>query len=70
MAVLTAVINGVFGTLLAYILVRIPFPGRSLLSTIIDLPFAVPTLVAGVMLRALYGPNSPRRGSWTTTAST
>jgi sulfate/thiosulfate transport system permease protein len=62
MALITAVINGVFGTLLAYILVRIPFPGRGLLSSIVDLPFAVPTLVAGVMLRALYGPNSPIGG--------
>src|SRR3954451_22627842 len=62
MALVTAVINGVMGTLLAYVLVRIPFPGRGLLSTIIDLPFAVPTLVAGVMLRALYGPNSPVGG--------
>jgi sulfate transport system permease protein len=58
MAFITAVINGLLGTLLAYVLVRIPFPGRSVLSTIVDLPFAVPTLVAGVMLRALYGPNS------------
>jgi sulfate transport system permease protein len=58
MAALTAIINGGFGTLLAYVLVRIPFPGRSLLSTVVDLPFAVPTLVAGVMLVALYGPNS------------
>src|SRR5438477_3738078 len=59
MAALTAIINAVFGTLLAYVLVRIRFPGRSLLSTVVDLPFAVPTLVAGVMLVALYGPNSP-----------
>ena len=58
MALFTAVINGGAGMLLAYVLVRIPFPGRGLLSTIVDLPFAVPTLVAGVMLRALYGPNS------------
>jgi sulfate transport system permease protein len=58
MAALTAVINGIFGTLLAYVLVRIKFPGRSLLSTVVDLPFAVPTLVAGVMLVALYGPSS------------
>src|SRR5207237_8283906 len=58
MAALTAVINVIFGTLLAYILVRIPFRGRGLLSTIVDLPFAVPTLVAGVMLVALYGPAS------------
>ena len=62
MAFITAVINGVMGTLLAYVLVRIPFPGRGLLSTIVDLPFAIPTLVAGVMLRAIYGPNSPIGG--------
>jgi sulfate/thiosulfate transport system permease protein len=54
-----AVINGVFGTLLAYVLVRFRFPGRSLLSGIADLPFAIPTLVTGVMLVALYGPNTP-----------
>src|SRR6266536_1146885 len=59
MALITAVINGVLGTLLAYVLVRVPFPGRGLLSTIVDLPFAVPTRVAGVMLRALYGPSAP-----------
>lgn len=58
MAVLTAIINGGFGTLLAYVLVRFRFPGRSLLSTVVDLPFAIPTLVAGVMLGALYGPGS------------
>src|SRR5207344_2206016 len=63
MAAFTAIINGVFGTLLAYVLVRIRFPGRSLVSTIVDLPFAVPTLVAGVMLVALYGPNSAV-GGW------
>jgi sulfate transport system permease protein len=58
MAVLAAIINGCFGTLLAYVLVRIRFPGRALLSTVVDLPFAIPTLVAGVMLVALYGPSS------------
>jgi sulfate transport system permease protein len=58
MAAFTAIINGVFGTLLAYVFVRIRFPGRDLLSTVVDVPFAVPTLVAGVMLVALYGPNS------------
>jgi sulfate transport system permease protein len=63
MAALTAIINGVLGTLLAYVLVRIPFPGRGLLSTVVDLPFAVPTLVAGLMLVVLYGPNSAV-GSW------
>ena len=59
MAAITAVINGVLGTLLAYVLVRTAFPGRGVLATIVDLPFAVPTLVAGVMLRALFGPSSP-----------
>jgi sulfate transport system permease protein len=61
-AALTAVINAVLGTLLAYVLVRMRFPGRELLATVVDLPFAVPTLVAGVMLVALYGPNSPVGG--------
>ena len=61
-AAVTAVINAVLGTLLAYVLVRMRFPGRELLATVVDLPFAVPTLVAGVMLVALYGPNSPLGG--------
>ena len=56
---LVAVINGLFGTLLAYVLVRYRFPGRSALATIVDLPFAIPTLVTGVMLVALYGPSTP-----------
>lgn len=54
-----AVINGIFGTLLAYVLVRYRFPGRGALATMVDLPFAVPTLVTGVMLVALYGPSTP-----------
>ncbi|HEY7003385.1 MAG TPA: sulfate ABC transporter permease subunit CysT [Gaiellaceae bacterium] len=58
MAVVTAIVNGVFGTLLAYVLVRIRFPGREIVSAVVDLPFAIPTLVAGVMLVALYGPSS------------
>jgi len=58
LAVVTAIVNGVFGTLLAYVLVRIPFPGREIVSAIVDLPFAIPSLVAGVMLVALYGPTS------------
>jgi sulfate/thiosulfate transport system permease protein len=63
MAVVTAIVNGVFGTLLAYVLVRIEFPGREIVSAIVDLPFAIPTLVAGVMLVALYGPSSAV-GGW------
>jgi sulfate transport system permease protein len=54
----TAVINAVIGTLLAYVLVRFRFPGRNLLSTIVDLPIAIPTLVTGLALVALYGPNA------------
>ena len=56
---IVALINGLFGTLLAYVLVRYRFPGRGALATIVDLPFAVPTLVTGVMLVALYGPSTP-----------
>jgi sulfate transport system permease protein len=59
MAAVTAVLNGVFGTLLAYVLVRFRFPGRGALGAVVDIPFAVPTLVTGVMLVALYGPTSP-----------
>lgn len=58
-ATLTAVINAVTGTMLAYVLVRYRFPGRTLLSTVADLPIAVPTLVTGLMLVALYGPSAP-----------
>jgi sulfate transport system permease protein len=59
MATATAVVNVVFGTLLAYVIVRYRFPGRRALSTIVDIPFAIPTLVTGVMLVSLYGPNAP-----------
>ena len=58
-AAITAIVNAVMGTLIAYILVRYRFPGRSALSTIVDLPIAIPTLVTGLMLVALYGPNAP-----------
>lgn len=58
-----AIINAIFGTILAFVLVRYRFPARSLLSAIVDMPFAIPTLVTGVMLVALYGPSS-RIGSW------
>ena len=50
------------GTMLAYVLVRYSFPGRRALSAVVDLPLAIPTLVTGVMLVALYGPNSPIGG--------
>jgi sulfate transport system permease protein len=50
-------INAVMGTLTAYVLVRYEFPGKAQLNAIIDLPLAIPTLVTGVMLVVLYGPN-------------
>lgn len=53
-----AIINAVMGTLTAYVLVRYSFPGKSFLNAIIDLPLAIPTLVTGVMLVVLYGPQS------------
>ncbi|MGZ4148764.1 MAG: ABC transporter permease, partial [Actinomycetota bacterium] len=58
-ATLTALINAVTGTMLAYVLVRYHFPGRAILSTIADLPIAIPTLVTGLMLVAIYGPSAP-----------
>jgi len=57
-AVVTA-INVVAGTLIAWVLVRDPFPGRRVVNSLIDLPFALPTIVAGLTLLALYGPSSP-----------
>jgi len=55
---LVGVINVLLGTLTAWVLVRYPIPGRSLISALLDLPLAIPTLVAGVMLALLYGPTS------------
>ncbi|HLU08203.1 MAG TPA: sulfate ABC transporter permease subunit, partial [Oceanobacillus sp.] len=53
-----AVVNTVIGTLTAYVLVRYRFPGKGIFNTLVDLPFAVPTLVTGVMLVILYGPQT------------
>jgi sulfate transport system permease protein len=58
-----ALINAVMGTLTAYVLVRYEFPGKSLLNALVDLPFAIPTLVTGVMLVGLYGPQRAL-GAW------
>jgi sulfate transport system permease protein len=52
-----ASINAVFGTIIAWALVRYRFPGRRLLDAFVDLPFALPTAVAGIALTALYAPN-------------
>ena len=62
-AIVMTVLNAVAGTLAAYVLVRFRFPGRTLLNAAIDLPFAIPTLVTGVMLVAMYGPQSTI-GTW------
>jgi sulfate transport system permease protein len=56
---LVAVLNLVLGTLIAWVLVRDNFPGKAIVDTLIDLPFALPTIVAGLVLLALYGPDSP-----------
>jgi len=56
---LASIVSAVMGTMLAYALVRYQFPGRRVLSAVVDLPLAIPTLVTGVMLVALYGPSSP-----------
>ena len=53
-ALLATAINAVFGLIIAWVLVRVRFPGRRLLSAAIDLPFALPTAVAGIALTALY----------------
>jgi sulfate transport system permease protein len=52
-------INAVFGTIIAWLLVRDEFPGKSAVNAMIDLPFALPTIVASLTLVALFGPNSP-----------
>ena len=58
-----ALVNAVMGTLTAYVLTRYSFPGRSILNSIVDLPFAIPSLVTGVILVLLYGPNGTI-GGW------
>lgn len=54
-----AVVNAVMGTLIAWVLVRDEFPGKRVVNALIDLPFALPTIVASIVLLSLYGPNSP-----------
>ncbi len=58
-SLLVAVINMLIGTLIAWILVRDRLPGRALFDALIDLPFALPTIVAGLALLTVYGPGSP-----------
>jgi len=58
-SLLVAAIGAVMGTLVAWVLVRDQFPGKRFVNALIDLPFALPTIVAGLTLLALYGPDSP-----------
>jgi sulfate transport system permease protein len=58
-ALIVAAIGAVMGTLVAWVLVRDRFPGKRVINALIDLPFALPTIVAGLTLLALYGPDSP-----------
>jgi len=51
--------NIVMGTIIAWVLVRDRFPGKALIDLVIDIPFAMPTIVAGLVLLSLYGPESP-----------
>ena len=50
-------VNGVFGLIVAWVLVRYKFPGRRLVDALVDLPFALPTAVAGIALTTIYSPN-------------
>jgi len=63
-AFLAAALNAVFGFLVAWVLVRYRFPGRRLLDAFVDLPFALPTAIAGIALASIYGPHG-WVGRWT-----
>jgi sulfate transport system permease protein len=58
-SLIVVVINGFFGTILAWLLVRDEFPGKGVVNAVIDLPFALPTIVASLILIELWGPDSP-----------
>jgi sulfate transport system permease protein len=58
-SVLVSLLSAVMGTVVAWVLVRDEFPGKRIINALIDLPFALPTIVAGLTLIALYGPGSP-----------
>jgi len=58
-SLIVVAINGVFGTIIAWVLVRDDFPGKGAMNSVIDLPFALPTIVAGLTLLTLYGIDSP-----------
>ena len=56
---IVVLINAIFGTLIAWVLVRDEFRGKRIVNALIDLPFALPTIVIGLVLLALYGSGSP-----------
>ena len=56
-ALAAAVINGIFGLLVAWVLIRYRFPGKKIVDAVVDLPFALPTAVAGITLATIYAPN-------------
>jgi sulfate transport system permease protein len=58
-SLIVALIDAVMGTVIAWVLVRDDFRGKSVVNAVIDLPFALPTIVAGLVLLALYGPSGP-----------
>lgn len=58
-ALLITLLNMVMGTVIAWVLVRDRFPGKAVIDFVIDIPFAMPTIVAGLVLLSLYGPQSP-----------
>lgn len=65
-SLIAAAIAGIFGFIIAWVLVRYPFPGKRILDALIDLPFALPTAVAGVVLATIYQP-SGLLGKWLST---
>ena len=66
-AAVCALINAVAGTAIAWVLVRDRFAGKRILEVVIDIPFALPTIVAGLVLLSLYGPSSPLGLHWANT---
>jgi sulfate transport system permease protein len=66
-AVLVTGVNIIMGTAIAWVLVRDQFVGKRLLEVVIDIPFALPTIVAGLVLLSLYGPSSPLGVNWANT---
>ncbi len=66
-AILVTIVNVFMGTAIAWVLVRDHFPGKQVLEVVIDIPLALPTIVAGLVLLSLYGPSSPLGVNWANT---